>query len=156
MKYERNPNTKCSICEKEIYRRPSQLDKQVFCSRECYGISCRKEIKCLICSKEILSGLNKKTCSEKCYKEYRIILNKKHKWRINKNPDNVVRSKVARVRFIEERGNRCELCSYNNAPQILNIHHIIERCNGGTDEKDNLLVVFPNCHSEIHAGLREI
>ena len=59
--YKRNPNTKCSICGKEIYRRPKEIESgQVFCSVKCAGIGCRKEKPCTVCKKLILSSLNKK------------------------------------------------------------------------------------------------
>ena len=67
--YKRKPNTQCKICNKDIYKRPSQiiLNKgRVFCSSTCYGKSCRDEKPCVICSKPILSSLHRKTCSRIC------------------------------------------------------------------------------------------
>ena len=49
--YKRKPNTKCSICAKEIYRRPVQIEEsggKSYCSSECFGISCRVEKPCII------------------------------------------------------------------------------------------------------------
>lgn len=67
--HKRKPNTKCLMCEKLIYKRPSQIEKNngnVFCSVICNGLFSRKERPCLVCQKPILSGLNKKTCSRSC------------------------------------------------------------------------------------------
>jgi len=70
--YKRNPNTKCAICSKEIYRRPVEIKRgKVFCSVICAGIRCRKEKPCLVCGKLILAGLNKGTCSRACSNKYR-------------------------------------------------------------------------------------
>lgn len=153
--HRRNPNTKCSICDKEIYRRPFQLKESsaVFCGKICYGKSRRKETGCKICDKPILSSLNKLTCSKECYDVYRNQLNKEHNWGRKPRSNDEVNTKQARQKFIKERGNKCELCAYNIA-EILNVHHIIERCNGGTNEKSNLIVICPNCHAEIHAGIK--
>ena len=45
----------------------------------------------------------------------------------------------------------CEKCNNDNY-SILQVHHIIERCNGGTDEESNLLLLCPNCHMTEHLG----
>jgi len=67
--YKRNPNTFCIICNKAIYKKPSQIKKNksgVFCSIDCYGISQRKEKPCIVCGKMIMSKFNKKTCNRSC------------------------------------------------------------------------------------------
>ena len=67
--YVRKPNTTCCVCDKLIYKRPSEIKatkNKLFCSSACYGVSCRKEVSCIVCGKPILSGLNKKTCSRVC------------------------------------------------------------------------------------------
>jgi len=153
----RKPNTKCSLCAKEIYRKPSQIkiNDAVYCSQTCYGISRRKETGCKICNTPIVAKLNKLTCSEKCYNAYRSQLNKEHRWGRKPRDNSEVNTKQARQKFINERGNKCELCPYNKT-EVLNVHHIVERCNGGTNHKTNLIVICPTCHAEIHAGLRTL
>lgn len=47
------------------------------------------------------------------------------------------------------RGGVCEKCKHANFA-ILNAHHIVEVCNGGTDDLDNLLLLCPNCHALEH------
>lgn len=44
---------------------------------------------------------------------------------------------------------KCQACGYNEYP-ILQIHHIIEKHNGGTNDFDNLIVLCPNCHKKAH------
>lgn len=138
-----------------MYRRPTQLKQNstVFCSKACYGKSCRKEVGCKVCNKPILASLNKLTCSEECYNVYRAQLNKEHRWGRKPRDNSEVNTKQARQKFIKERGNKCELCPYSK-PEVLNVHHIVERCNGGTNHKTNLIVICPTCHAEIHVGLR--
>lgn len=153
----RKPNTKCSICPKEIYRKPSQIkiNQAVYCGKACYGVSKRKEKGCKICNTPIVARLNKLTCSRECYKTYRTQLNNEHCWGRKPRDNSEVNTKQARQKFIKERGSKCELCPYNK-PEVLNVHHIIERCNGGTNHKTNLIVICPTCHAEIHAGLRTL
>ena len=155
----RNPNTKCSICGKPIYKRPSEITANksgVFCSQECYGISCRKEIPCVICEKPILASLNKKTCSKECLNQFNQDTNRKHslgKRKIIKHAGYSSRS--FRKYFLEKKGGKCSLCDYS-IKEILNIHHIIERKNGGSDEEENLILLCPNCHAEIHKGFKTL
>lgn len=42
----------------------------------------------------------------------------------------------------------CVLCGWNKSS--CDIHHIVYRHLGGTDDHDNLVVICPNCHREIH------
>lgn len=48
---------------------------------------------------------------------------------------------------------RCVICSYN---RIINIHHIIHRSKGGTNDVDNLITLCPNCHSLVHNKIIKI
>ena len=45
---------------------------------------------------------------------------------------------------------KCCLCEWNEG--ICDIHHVIWKKNGGSNNADNLIVVCPNCHSIIHAS----
>jgi hypothetical protein len=42
----------------------------------------------------------------------------------------------------------CVLCGWNKSS--CDIHHIVHKKLGGTDSHENLIVVCPNCHREIH------
>jgi len=48
----------------------------------------------------------------------------------------------------------CELCGRNgNAlgnKEVLEVHHKIPICDGGLDEKDNILIVCSACHRMVH------
>jgi len=47
-----------------------------------------------------------------------------------------------RDELLVEAQHRCTICS----ERCFEIHHIVERADGGTDDPDNLLVLCPNCH----------
>ena len=153
----KQPNTKCDICEKSIYKKPHVLkrNKGIFCSQVCYGISCRKEIPCIICQKLILASLNKKTCSKECFILFNRDPERKHSRGKKATEEINYSSKLFRKIFIEKKGNKCALCEYS-VKEVLNIHHIIERKNGGSNEENNLIVLCPNCHAEIHKGLKTL
>lgn len=144
----RKPNTKCSICEKEIYRRPIQIQNgNVYCSRQCKGISDRKTKFCIVCSKEIDSKWATKTCSRECSNKSRVGI-KYDKQQTNNKYKKIF---VLKTKLLNERGSYCEICKYDNI-NVLQVHHIIERSNGGNDEPKNLLLLCPNCHYTIHYG----
>lgn len=48
-----------------------------------------------------------------------------------------------RKRAIKAHGHSCELCHYK---EIVEVHHILFKKDGGGDEISNLIVVCPNCH----------
>jgi hypothetical protein len=46
-------------------------------------------------------------------------------------------------------GRRCCICR-RFAPLHLQVHHIVERAEGGSDDSDNLIAVCLTCHSDVH------
>lgn len=53
---------------------------------------------------------------------------------------------------IKERGDSCDNCGFD-IQEVLDIHHIIPKALGGSDESDNKVTLCANCHRMIHAGL---
>jgi hypothetical protein len=144
--YNRNPNIKCKICDKSIYRRPFEIKKnkgRVFCSNNCYGIACRKEHPCVICGKPILAGLHKNTCSRVCANKHRTGI----KYKLNRPKDKAHYNKGLKLRLLKQRGRKCERCSYNKY-QVLQIHH--KDRSRENNELENLELICPNCHAEEH------
>ena len=144
--YTRNPNTTCTICGKAVYRRPVEIKRnksRVFCSMICYGISCRKEVPCLICARPILASLNKKTCSRPCANKHREGI----KYKINRPRDKVVSERALKIRLLNEKGAFCEICGYDKY-EILQVHH--KDRNRNNNILDNLSLICPNCHCEEH------
>jgi hypothetical protein len=142
--YIRNPNTKCIICSKPVYKRPIEIKRnegRVFCSTECYGVSCRKEKPCVICGTLILAHYNKKTCSRACANKLRLGI----KYKTGSKKDKVKAYKMLKLRLLELRGNICERCGYSKY-EILQVHH--RDRNRENNDLDNLELICPNCHYE--------
>ena len=49
-------------------------------------------------------------------------------------------------------GYQCQHCHGNRKDRRLEVHHIIFRCNGGSDEPENLIVLCKSCHDDVHDG----
>jgi len=144
--YKRNPNTKCVVCSAPIYRRPVEIKRnqgRVFCKQACYGLACRKEKPCVVCGKLILAGDNKKTCSRACANKHRVGI----KYRLNRPKDKVNSYKGLKIRLLQQRGKKCERCSYGKY-EILQVHH--KDRNNRNNELNNLELICPNCHFEEH------
>lgn len=141
---------KCAICGKAIYRtiraiKQSKSGKN-FCSLKCFGEFCKKKSICTICGKEFKRiNSEQKYCSRGCANRSRIGI----KYRTGAREDNYKNKEDQKRSLIEERGPACEICGYDNV-KILQVHHIKEKKNGGTDELTNLQLLCPNCHFTIH------
>ncbi len=46
----------------------------------------------------------------------------------------------------------CEYCG-DTTKEILQLHHIKQVAEGGTNDIDNIIVLCPNCHTKAHRGL---
>jgi len=141
-----NPNTKCLICDKSVYKRPIEIKRnqgRVFCGQVCYGISCRKEKPCTVCGTLILASANKKTCSRGCANKHRTGI----QYKINSPRDKVKNHKSLKTRLLQQRGKICERCPYSTS-EILEVHHTDR--NRENNELKNLELLCPNCHSEEH------
>lgn len=145
-RYKRKPNAICGVCAQSVYRRPVELQRskgKAFCSLHCYGISQRKETPCIICAIPILASKNKKTCSRSCANKHRAGI----KYKIGRPRDKVVYQRGLKIRLIEQRGARCERCSYGKV-EILQVHH--RDWHHSNNVMENLELICPNCHAEEH------
>ncbi len=143
---KRHPNIECFLCKKRVYRRPLQIqhnDGKGFCSRQCFGIFCRKEKKCKMCSKSILARRNAITCSRGCANKYRAGI----KYKIGSPYDKVKDQRSIKIRLIAQRGMKCERCGYAKL-EILHVHH--RDRNKHNNDLKNLELICPNCHYEEH------
>lgn len=114
-----------------------------YCSRTCYGASCRKESPCIVCGRLVLAGLNKITCSKECSNRHRTGI----KYNINQPRDRVKSQRALKIRLLKARDNKCERCSYSKI-EILHVHH--KDRNRNNNDLRNLELVCPNCHYEEH------
>ena len=135
------------MCDKHIYRLPSQIAAgRVFCSSKCVGISQRVNEKvCPVCGINYVGRKN--TCSRSCSNKNRAGMS------YNKEGDKLYYRRE-KVLLAEQRGGVCEKCGNSNY-NILQVHHIIHKSKGGTDELDNLSLLCPNCHMTEHLGYAE-
>jgi hypothetical protein len=53
--------------------------------------------------------------------------------------------------IFQEAHSRCPFCGESDV-NVLEIHHITERADGGSDEPSNLILACSNCHSKITSG----
>jgi len=153
----RHPNTKCSICEKPVYRRPNELLrlKNVYCCRKCQGAPRKATLKskiCPQCKKEFThpSYQPRTYCSLSCSSLARRGRHHKH----NKGylPRNVDRL----LHLLEEaKTTHCmiEGCLYENT---LDVHRLITGKKGGKYKKGNMFALCPNHHAELHRGVIEV
>ena len=60
-------------------------------------------------------------------------------------------SENERAKLINAVGNRCEnpTCRHRYS---LDVHHIKPRAEGGTNNRENLIVLCPNCHGDARRG----
>lgn len=55
--------------------------------------------------------------------------------------------------YVLDRDNyTCQHCKGKSKDSKLEVHHIIFRRNGGSDESDNLIVLCKTCHDKLHLG----
>lgn len=146
---------KCEVCGIAFKTVPTS-SKQKTCSRKCAFEKVKKnrlQSKCQICQKLILSPKSrvKKFCSNTCRHEVLKSLAKQRSitrstWGQWKN------RKSAKLWFVTTY-NGCMKCGYNSVPEILELHHIDR--NDKNNNKNNLMLLCPNCHSEDHWEKRD-
>ena len=59
-------------------------------------------------------------------------------------------SKRTITKILERANKGCSICGWNES--TCDIHHIIPKSQGGTNEHNNLIIVCPNCHRIIHTS----
>lgn len=57
----------------------------------------------------------------------------------------------AAAEILAKCGRHCCICR-RFRPTMLQVHHILEKPQGGTDEADNLIAVCLTCHSDVHSS----
>ncbi len=142
----RKPNCVCKICLTPVYRRPIEIATgNVYCSRQCSGRGQQVKKVCKICALSYTG--NKATCSRTCANKARTGISYTKENRFN----NAYRGSLLKEKVASIRGGVCERCNEDNYA-ILQIHHIVERYKGGTDDVTNLELLCPNCHTAHHLG----
>jgi len=134
---------KCPTCS-NIFKVPGNAKKDKVCE-ECN--SKKHEQTCERCGITFYKYIRKgRKCT--CDKCKRIVVRNK------KNIDNVSLmdlSKRTISKIINRSGVGCSICGWKEA--ALDIHHIIYRKNGGTNDMKNLSLLCPNHHRMIHSNV---
>lgn|SRR3990167_2670619 len=131
---------KCLICQSEFYVPKSQIHRK-FCSPKCRNGIEPVIIKyvCRGCGKE------KETKTKQPYRPPQFCKScilKNNKKRHKKSSHYDKRRLIASI-------GRCELCGYKEHAEILGIHH--KDKNHINNNKDNLIILCPMCHSLAHS-----
>lgn len=59
--------------------------------------------------------------------------------------------------FVLSRDNyKCQHCKGKSKDSKLEVHHIVYRSNGGSDEQENLITLCSSCHYKLHHGQIEL
>ena len=67
------------------------------------------------------------------------------------NPESIMNvSARTAVKILKRAGIKCGMCGWDKT--TLDLHHVIERKNGGSDWHSNLAPLCPNCHRMAHEG----
>lgn len=67
------------------------------------------------------------------------------------NPDSIMELSKRTIAKVMKRLNLpCSKCGFHIDKVALDIHHIIEKKNGGSDDMNNLTYICPNCHRIAH------
>ena len=132
-----------------------------FCSRSCANsrqhgedtirkisksmISKMLTYNCVDCGKQFLSS---KYIEQRRYCLCKSCRQKKHSKQHISSIKDVSKRTITKI--LNRIGAECSLCGWNKA--TCDVHHIVPRSCGGTDDNFNLIIVCPNCHREIHCG----
>ena len=65
------------------------------------------------------------------------------------NPKSILElSKRTASKILKRAKIKCSMCGWDETS--LDVHHIVERKNGGSNEMSNLIAICPNCHRKAH------
>lgn len=143
----------CKNCGKEL----TGKYQKVFCCNSCsaqYNNKRRiltkkgnkKLVNCIVCGKQYWASvhINTKKCKcEECKSH-----NRPHYKDIKNENSVLVLSKRTAVKLFKRAGMGCAICGWNEA--ACDIHHIIPKKDGGSDDNGNLIYICPNCHRLCH------
>ena len=147
---------KCIVCGKEL----TKSTQKKFCSNHCSAIYSNKRraerrfstkgktklVECIRCHKQIevsIHSSKKSWLCEDCRKN-----NSPHSKDITKISSILEFSKRTAVKILKRMKAKCSLCGWDESTG--DIHHIIPKKDGGTDDMNNLIYICPNCHRVCH------
>lgn len=71
-------------------------------------------------------------------------------WGYQKGPNYGFENTKAKVLYRD--GYTCQCCKGKHKDNKLEVHHIVFRSQGGSDEETNLITLCHTCHKDLHAG----
>jgi len=150
-----NIKRNCLQCNKEFFTQQHYINKGMgkFCSRSC-GVTHQNlnrpltKVTCLSCNKEFDSKSPKtKYCKESCKNKIKISINKINPTMGRTN----LSKKIIRLGATHDILYKCFNCGWDKC--VCDIHNIKPKCDGGSDELNNLIILCPNCHRLAHKDL---
>ena len=141
---------KCEMCDKE---QDGKYGSGRFCDAKCArGFSTkekRKEINERV-SLKLANGLTvQQRLQRKHAKKHASFVRKKQALNILELSSRTVSKILKRMKL------GCSLCGWYVDGVACDLHHIIPKSVGGTNEHTNLTLICPNCHRLAHSGLIE-
>ena len=141
----------CMFCGKPL----EGNTQKKFCSCSCSAMYNNKQrrlttkgkkklVKCIVCGNEFWASIHINTTKCKCEncKKH----NRKH---YNPDPKSIKdMSSKTTAKLIKRAGLGCSICGWKESS--LDIHHIIPKKEGGTNDNENLIMLCPNCHRIVH------
>lgn len=61
-----------------------------------------------------------------------------------------------KARVLNRDGYKCQICKGKHKDSKLEVHHIIFRSQGGSDEAENLITLCHTCHTALHDGIIKV
>lgn len=80
--------------------------------------------------------------------EWELYFEKRHRWKMKESP----RVKRQVIQLWLEQDGKCPICGETvTEDNEWDTHHIRHRVEGGKDTLDNLILLHPNCHRQVHS-----
>ncbi len=151
----RRPNATCDNCNKDYYRRPSQIElyKNGYCSTKCYAAAkLLPKVECPVCHKKFKrKRREQKYCSLRCG-----AIGSRGKWPTNYK-GGIRHVQQRRMIYLQEKSGfkscMIERCDYN---KLYDMHRLISGKKGGQYVIGNMFAICPNHHAEITRGLIKV
>lgn len=152
----------CETCHTQFWRDKRSISRRkteghAYCSRKCSRN--RVNVVCTTCGiefeKKNSSLINSKSgmyfCSNICKnKAQRIDSGINYKL-----PSHYGTSDINyRDKALRYYDNKCRICTYDEYPEILHVHHIDH--NHMNNDLSNLIILCPNCHAKVHRNIIHI
>jgi endogenous inhibitor of DNA gyrase (YacG/DUF329 family) len=133
----------CATCSKRFSRVGSDTNRR-YCSRECarrHAVPIPERL-CEACGSPFTPSRERaaRFCSQGCH--LRLLAQRR-----SARSGIFGTTKKAKATLLRELG-RCERCSYNAVPGILELHH--HDRNPRHNHRENVILLCPNCHSLDH------